>query len=159
MMAVLSDRCATRIASGTVIPVVGTLDDLRAAVRGSPPFDAALCNFAVLSLIQDLRPVFRVLSGMVRPDGTLVVSVQNPWFRGDVTTRAFWGALWNLTRHGVMRYDSAETGDVWRHLPVQVYRAARPEFRRLRGFTALASGCLGSFGTTGVFRLLIFKRA
>jgi SAM-dependent methyltransferase len=159
MMAVLSQRCAAPIASGTVRPVVGTLDDLCRTVRGVPPFDAAVCNFAVFSLIRDLQPVFRALGAMVRPGGTVIVSIQNPWSRRDVASGAFWSALWSFARHGVMRYDSVDTGDVWRHLPVQVSRAARPEFRRLHRSHALAGDCRRSFGATGVFRLLTFERA
>ena len=89
MIAVLRTRCAEQIAAGAVRTVVGTLDDLRAAVSRSEPFDAVLCNFAVLSLIRDLRPVFRFFGDVPRPGGRLVLSIQNSWFAGDVWSRAF----------------------------------------------------------------------
>jgi SAM-dependent methyltransferase len=158
MMAVLRARCAAQIEGGVVRTVVGTLADLRAAVGSSPQFDGILCNFGVLSLIRDLHPVFHVFAAVLRPGGTLIVSIQNPWFIGDLRTRAFWSALWALVRDGIMRYTSAETGDVWRHLPAQVRRAAGPEFKAVRQPARPGSDCRHSFGATGVFRLLVFER-
>jgi SAM-dependent methyltransferase len=159
MMAVLRTRCAAQIESGVVRSVVGTLDDLRAAIDPSERFDGVLCNFAVLSLIRDLHPVFRLLADVLRPGGRLIFSIQNPWFIGDVKTRVFWRALRGLLRTGVMRYTSAETGDMWRHLPAQVRRAARPDFRAVRLPHRPAPDCRRSFGATGMFRLLAFERA
>jgi SAM-dependent methyltransferase len=158
MMEVLTARCAARVNDGTIQPVVGTLDDLRRAVANSAPFDAALCNFAVLSLIRDLHPVLRFFGRVVRPGGKLILSLQNPWFIGDVKTRAFWQAWWTFARVGVLRYESAETGYTWRHLPVQVRRAARPEFREIGVPLKPSAHCHHSFGAIGVFRLLVFER-
>ena len=159
MMAVLQKRCSVQIAEGSVRAVVGTLDDLRAVIGNAATFDAVVCNFAVLSLIRDLRSVLRFFGSVVRPGGRLILSIQNPWFIGDIKTGAFWNALWGFARVGVMRYTSAETGDIWRHLPTQVRRAARPEFRRLALPAKAPAPCRHSFGATGVFQLLAFERA
>jgi SAM-dependent methyltransferase len=159
MIEVLTARCAACINDGSIRPIVGTLDDLRAAVATSVPFDAVLCNFAVLSLIQDLHPVLRFFGTVVRPGGRLILSLQNPWFIGDLKTRAFWHAWWTFARVGVLRYKSAETGFTWRHLPVQVRRAARPEFRTIGVPPRPRAQCRHSFGTIGVFRLMVFERA
>jgi ubiquinone/menaquinone biosynthesis C-methylase UbiE len=158
MMAVLRERCAAQIGGGSIQTVVGSLEDLRAAIGPAAVFDAVLSNFAVLSLIRDLHPVLRFFGTIVRPGGRLILSIQNPWFSGDMKTRAFWDALWTLTRRGVMRYRSAETGDMWRHLPTQVRRVARPEFRGIAVPAQPMSQCRGSFGVMGVFRLLAFER-
>lgn len=159
MMSVLSERCATAIASGTIHPVCGTLDDLRGSHAGLSPFDAVISNFAVLNLIRDLDPVIRHFASVVRQGGLLLLTVQNPWFLGDITTIGFWRAwLGFFTSHRLLRYESAATGETWRHLPTQVRRLARPEFRPVRVRSLRAAGCRHSFGAVGVFRLLAFER-
>jgi 2-polyprenyl-3-methyl-5-hydroxy-6-metoxy-1,4-benzoquinol methylase len=48
----------------------------RAAELGAP-FDAAVCNFALLG--EDVAPLLRALHGCLRPRGSLIVQTVHPW--------------------------------------------------------------------------------
>ena len=128
MVAVLRQRCAAQIAAGKVEPLAGALEEVREALRARAPFDAVVSNFAVFSSIPRLDPVFRLLGELVRPGGSLVVSIQNPWYPGDMRTKGFWRALLAAPVAGVIRYRSAELSHVYHYTPGQLRRAARPEF-------------------------------
>jgi SAM-dependent methyltransferase len=128
MLSVLRSRCAAQVAAGTIVPIGGTLDEVRQALAERGPFDGILCNFGVFSMIPRLRPVFRLFGELLRPGGIALVSVQNPWYPGDLRTRGFWTALLAMPITGVMRYRSAQLGCTFRHTPAQIRRAARPEF-------------------------------
>jgi SAM-dependent methyltransferase len=159
MLALLRTRCAAQIAAGTVSPLGGTFAEVREALAGTPPFDGAICNFAVLSMIPRLGPVFRFLGSVVRPGGRLLISIQNPWYPGDLRRRAFWRALLGFPVRGVLRFPSEETGYTSHWLPSQVRRAARPEFRPAPEPSPPLPCSRPSFGPLRVFRLIVLERA
>lgn len=158
MVAVLRERCAAQIAAGRIVALAGTLDQVQPRLAELAPFDAVVCNFAVLSLVAELRPVLRLFGGVVRPGGVVLASIQNPLYHGDLRTRAFWRALLRFPRDGALRFTSAEVGWTTRHLPAQLRRAARPEFRPLPPRVPLGRDCRRGFGRFGVFRLVALQR-
>jgi SAM-dependent methyltransferase len=158
MLAMLRERCAAQVGSGAVVPLGGTFDELEAALSGIPPFDGVVCNFAVFSMVARLAPVFRLFGRVVRPGGRVLISIQNPWYPGDVRSRAFLKALLGVPAHGVMRYRSADIGYTNRYLPLQLRRAARPEFRSAPAREPFPAECRRRFGLLGVFRLVVLER-
>jgi hypothetical protein len=128
MIGVLRRRCAAEIAASRVSALAGPLEAVRGALAARAPFDAVVSNFAVFSTIERLDQVFRLLGGLVRPGGALIVSIQNPWYPGDMRHAAFWRALLAAPLTGVIRYRSAELRHVHRYTRGQLRRAARPEF-------------------------------
>jgi SAM-dependent methyltransferase len=157
MIGVLRHRCAAQIAAGTVAPMAGTLEQVRSALAARAPFDAIVANFAVFSTISRLAPVFRLFGELVAPGGTVLISMQNPWYGPDMRTREFWRALLGAPFTGVMRYRSAELKHSFRYTPGQVRRAARPEFEPdPRPGPACGKA---RFGPASPFRLVALRRA
>jgi SAM-dependent methyltransferase len=158
MLSLLRTRCAAAIAAGSVVPLGGTFAELEHALAGKPPFDGVVCNFAVLSMVPRLDPVFRLFGRVTRPGGRVLISIQNPWYPGDLRSRAFWKALLGFPANGVLRFHGTETGYTNHYLPSQVRRAARPEFRR-RPDGDWPTCCRRSFGLLRTFRLIVLERA
>jgi hypothetical protein len=146
------------VAAGTVVPVVGALGEVRGRLAARAPFDGVLCNFAVLSMVPRLDPVFRLFGELVRSGGKVLISIQNPWYPGDLRTRGFWKALLSFPASGVLRYPSADIGFTTRYTPSQVRRAARPEFRGLPGRGPARECSRRSFGPRSLFRLVALER-
>jgi SAM-dependent methyltransferase len=159
MLAMLGRRCAAQVAAGTVVPVAGALDEARDRLAARAPFDGVLCNFAVLSMVPRLDPVFRLFGELVRPGGKVLISIQNPWYPGDLRTRGFWKALLAFPASGALRFPSADTGFTTHHTPSQVRRAARPEFRGLPDRGPARACARRSFGPRSPFRLVALERA
>jgi 2-polyprenyl-3-methyl-5-hydroxy-6-metoxy-1,4-benzoquinol methylase len=158
MIDVLRERCRTQIASGQVVPLAGTLHEVRPALLQMQRFDAVICNFAVFSLIPELEPVLRLFGEIVRPGGVVLISVQNPLYRGDLLRRAFWKALLSFPREGALRFPSTEVGQNTHHLPRSIRRSARPDFRPLSPLVPLRPECRRGFGRFGLFRLVALER-
>lgn len=158
MIAVLRERCAAQIAEGRIAALAGTLDQVQPRLAELAPFDGVICNFAVLSLVPEPRPVLRLFGRVVRPGGVVLASIQNPLYHGDLRTRAFWRALLRFPRHGALRFPSAEVGHTTRHLPAQIRRAARPEFKPLPPRVPPGGDCRRGFGRFGLFRLVALQR-
>jgi SAM-dependent methyltransferase len=157
VLEVLRSRCARHLASGAVTVLAGDLVALRTRLQALPPFDAVICNFAVLNLIEDLQPVFDLFAARLRPGGKVLITIQNPWALGDVLSRAFVKSLLSFPRHGVMRYPSADSGYTYRHLPLQLRRAAGRRFRSLP-WRPLDDTDRRHFGFRRVFRLVMLER-
>jgi SAM-dependent methyltransferase len=126
MVDVLGARCATEIAAGTVVPIVGDLHALVDALGRYAPIDAVAANFAALNHVADLEPVFAALAPHLRPGGVLVASLLNPLQRTDVRRRWWFKRMWiNLWRDTVV-----VRGDVvtYRHQVRTLRRMARRWF-------------------------------
>jgi SAM-dependent methyltransferase len=158
MIGMLRERCRTQIACGQVVPLAGTLDQVRSVLLQMQPFDAVICNFAVFSAIPDLEPVLRLFGQIARPGGVVLISVQNPLYRGDLLRRAFWKALLSFPREGALRFPSPEAGQNTHHLPRSIRRLARPDFRPLPPLVPFGPECRRGFGRVGLFTLVALER-
>lgn len=158
MLEVMRRRCPARLADGGIVPIAGELSAVSGEIARLGPYDGVVSNFAVFSMVPRLDPVFRLLGRIVKPGGRVLVSIQNPWCRVDLGRRRFWTALARLPVHGVMRYTSRETGHTNRYLPLQLRRAARPEFGPPTGDVPACDCCRRHFGPLGTFRLVELER-
>ena len=100
MLRVLRERCRTEIGQGLVHPLGGTLMDLEAAMRERGLLDGVICNFAVLNLVDDPKPILRLLGRVVRAHGTLILSLLNPWYSENSNTALSGGACRALGARG-----------------------------------------------------------
>jgi SAM-dependent methyltransferase len=123
MLEVLRARCAAEIADGRVVPVAGALRELEATLEGLPPVSAVAANFAVLNHFEDLAPLFRLLRRYLAPNGAVIASLLNPWYRGDWSHRWWWGALLR----------SLETGRITARAEVTTHRHFIRSVRRMAG--------------------------
>jgi ubiquinone/menaquinone biosynthesis C-methylase UbiE len=157
MLEVLKRRCAAQVAAGTIVPISGTPDEAREALAAGAPYDAIVCNFAVFSVIPRLDETLRLFGRLVRPGGTVLICVQNPWWPQEMRTRSFWRALLMMPWLGVIRYSSSQSGYTFRHTPGQIRRAARPEFVPDRG--PVPDCCGTHFGPRSGMRLVALCRS
>jgi SAM-dependent methyltransferase len=157
MLEALRRRCAALVAAGSVVPVAGPLDEARPALTAGAPYDAVICNFAVFSVVPRLDELFRLLGAWVRPGGSALICIQNPWAPEDLRKRSFWRALLSMPVRGVIRYPSGLSGYSFRHTPGQVRRAARPEFVAHR--SPEPDCCRVHFGRGSAMRLIALCRS
>jgi SAM-dependent methyltransferase len=94
MVDVLRSRCSDAIANSRILPVVGSMDDLGAALRSMGQVDAVAANFAVLNHFAQLEPAFAFIASHLRPDGVLVASLLNPLYRTDMRRRWWLKRVW-----------------------------------------------------------------
>jgi SAM-dependent methyltransferase len=124
MTDILRARCEQEIEHGQIVPIAGSIVDLEGALQDCPPLSAIGANFAVLNHIEDLAPLFRLLGSHLRPGGSLVASLLNPWYRGDVRQRWWWRALPRSVWTGAITVRGEVT--THRHFVRSIRRAARP---------------------------------
>jgi SAM-dependent methyltransferase len=156
MMRLLTRRCAGQIASGLVTPVAGRLDEARSALITRAPFDAVICNFAVLSTVADLDGLFRLFGQLTRSGSRILISIQNPWYPAAMRRPSFWRALLTMPVTGIMSNPSLEQGRTYRFTSAQVRRAARPEFVADQSLATRA--CRVHFGWQSRFALVALIR-
>jgi SAM-dependent methyltransferase len=125
MLNVLRLRCATEIAKGRVVPIAGGLRELEATLTRLLPVSAVAANFAVLNHFEDLTPLFRLLRRYLTPDGAVVASLLNPWYRGDWRSGWWWRALPRSLRTGTITARTEVT--THRHFVRTVRRMAGPQ--------------------------------
>lgn len=128
MLEVLRQRCAVRIAEGSVVAVGGPLEEASAILSDLAPFDAVISNFAVFSTIADLGPVFELLASLLRKGGLLLILIQNPWDLAHLTTPTFWKSLLKSHFKDTLRYESAELGTIYHRTAGQIVREASRDF-------------------------------
>jgi SAM-dependent methyltransferase len=126
MLDVLRVRCATEIADGRVLPIAGGLRELETTLKRLPPVSAVAANFAVLNHFDDLAPLFCLLRRYLAPDGAVVASLLNPWYRGDWRRRWWWRALPRSLWTGTITARAEVT--THRHFVGTVRRMAEPQF-------------------------------
>ncbi|MFI5257135.1 MAG: hypothetical protein ACHQRK_07735, partial [Gemmatimonadales bacterium] len=126
------------------------------------PMNAISANFAVLNHVDDLGPLFDLFCSRLMPAGSVVVSLLNPWYRGDMRERWWWKGLarspWTgaITAHGEVT--------THRHFARTVRRLARPgltvvELARCDATGWMPRGRMGALDTTAdVFFYMILRR-
>jgi SAM-dependent methyltransferase len=123
-------HCAAEIAAGSVRLDTRTYPDFLRFRAGTndAAVDLIVANFAPLNLVADLPPLFAKFSAMLKPQGKLLVSVLNPFFRGLLKSRRWWAQLPRLLWQG--RYTTRLHGSipVTRWLPGRLARQAAPLF-------------------------------
>jgi SAM-dependent methyltransferase len=103
MVDVLRSRCATEIAAGSIVPVIGGQRVLDDALSRLAPVDVVTANFAALNHVADLESVLAALAPRLRSGGVLVASLLNPLQRTDVRRRWWFKRVWiNLWRDTVV---------------------------------------------------------
>jgi SAM-dependent methyltransferase len=108
----------TRLARGdyTEFLTRHTEDDGRA--------DLVTSNFAPLSLIGDLTKLFARFHALTSPDGKVLASVLNPYFRGDLKYRWWWRNAASLWLSGHYSVPGAQAPIVRRRLADFAARSA-----------------------------------
>lgn len=136
------ENCRAHIASGSVTVLAqhhpGALPAKLAAVTA---------NFAVTSLIPDLRTQFAEWAALLAANGLVFLSVQNLWYWRDVEQRWWWRGLPQSLIGGELRLRGNDT-DLYRRRIAAITRAAQPHFELLR----VAGPSLGKF------RFLVYRR-
>jgi SAM-dependent methyltransferase len=162
MVDVLRARCAAEIADGRITPIAGSTWDLAAALERCPPMSAISANFAVLNHVDHLGPLFDLFCFHLLPQGSVVASLLNPWYRGDMRRRWWWTGLarspWTgaITAHGEVT--------THRHFARTVRRLGRPglalaELARCGATGWVPFGRMGALGTTAdVFYYMTLRR-
>lgn len=117
-------RCAAHLQSARVT----LLDSFRPETLPAKPV-AITANFAVTSLIRDLRAQFEVWAQCLDEGGRLLISVQNPWYYRDLRERWFWRGFPQLVWRGEFRVPGSH---LFRRRIGAVSAAAAPFFRSER---------------------------
>jgi SAM-dependent methyltransferase len=126
MLEQLRARCAEEVSRGVVVPVLGDLAVLDAALRAVPPIDVVAANFAALNHVPDLAPVLETLAEHLRPTGVVVASLLNPLQRTVSRRRWLLERMWlDLWRDTVVNRGETVT---YRHQVRTVRRMARRWF-------------------------------
>jgi SAM-dependent methyltransferase len=124
-------HCAAEVAAGTVRLNVGAYRDFLASrqLSGGHDIDLVVANFAPLNLVDDLPPLFAKFDTMLNAGGRLLVSVLNPFYRGQLASRRGWTRLPQLLWNG--SYTTLLHGmiPVRRWLPGRLARQAEPFFQ------------------------------
>jgi SAM-dependent methyltransferase len=162
MLKVLRSRCVDAIARGAVIPIVpGDFKSLESTLKRIAPLGAIAANFAVLNHVEDLAPLLASLSTYLAADGSLVASVLNPWYRGDMRRRWWWRGLLGSLRTGAITV----RGDVttYRHFMRTILRRLPPTLGLVdvgrsdaTGWKSLGSTTPG-FASTEQFQFLVLR--
>ena len=95
--------------------------------RPETPVDAVVSNFAVLSHIDELSPLFETFGRQVAPKGCIVVSVLNPLFWKDMIHGWWWKSAWHSWGTGRICVRGGEV-TTYRHYPATIIKAASPWF-------------------------------
>jgi SAM-dependent methyltransferase len=102
---------------------VGAPEDLAALFPGES-FDLIYCYFGALNTVPDLRRAAEALSGVLAPQGTLVLTFVNRWFLFDI--------IWNLLRLRPRRALARVTGSWAGYSPDRPLASAARSAREVR---------------------------
>ncbi len=152
MVDVLRARCINEIAAGRITPAVGPLAAMETALQGSPPVAAISANFAVLSHVRELKPLLQRLASHVKPEGALVASVLNPFYRQDMRHAWWWRSALRSVRTGAIELKGKVTS--YRHFVSAIREAAEPHFALVEVRAASRSALLGAFDSNFLFVVL-----
>jgi SAM-dependent methyltransferase len=128
MLGHLRIHCAPEIAAGTVREIL------------MPPqgmLDAVTANFAVLNLVNDRPGLFRTLHRSMKPGGTILLSLINPYFLGDAKYPWWRANLGRLIGRGVYSVPGP-AGSVDRITPRRLVAEAQPGYRLVRTVPGVA---------------------
>ena len=112
--------------------------DLRTLERefGRGGLDGAYSSFGPLNGEPDLAPVASALAALIRPGGSLVVSVMNRFYPLETVWYLLHGEFhnafrrWSGSAHARVSFELDATVTTWYHTPGGFERAFRPHFRR-----------------------------
>lgn len=127
-------RCEDHVRNGRVM-ILSTYGP-----KLSPPNPAAItANFGVTSLIADLEWLFRDWAQYLDVGGVLLLSIQNPWFLGDMQERWWWRGLPQLLARGEFHVHGSQ---VYRRRRSFLSKVAAPHFEeKSRTFSPFSKFC------------------
>jgi SAM-dependent methyltransferase len=122
MVAQLERRCATEIASGTVVPVSMPYSDFLNGVARWQKSDAIVADFAVLNSIRDLPILFEMFDAHLVSGGRIIISLLNPVHWSKMRNPIWWK---NCFLTGWRNPISVDPFPAYLHPTHRVLRAAR----------------------------------
>jgi len=133
-----SSHCRDLIDVGRVRLEQGTYPEFlaRGAVDGCRRADIVTSNFAPLSLVGDLKTLFAKFHALTGPEGKVLASVLNPYFRGDLKYGWWWRNTLRLWRNGHYCVPGAQAPIVRRRLAEFASQSA-PYFKLQRVYRGL----------------------
>ena len=113
-----SSYCRDLIEAGRVRLERGAYAEFlgRAVSEESRPADIVTSNFAPLSLVGDLNALFAKFHALTGPEGKVLASVLNPYFRGDLKYGWWWRNAARLWLNGHYSVPGAQAPIVRRRL-------------------------------------------
>lgn len=152
MVEVFRERCKNEIESGRITLTVGPLDAMQRALEESGQVAAISANFAVLNHVRELKPVLQRLASHLLPEGALVASVLNPFYRRDMLRAWWWRSALRSPWTGVIQQDGKVTS--YRHFVGVIRKAAEPGFVLEEVRAARAGALLGALDSSFLFVIL-----
>jgi len=156
-------RCREGIERGKVVLHDCSYEEFLES-RDIGPVDLVTANFAPLSMIDRLRPLFERLHALTRPHARLVLSVLNPWSLHDLRYRWWWRHRLAYLRAGEFCVPGPGY-HIHRRSVAVLQRAASPAFRLVqvqRGLpltrVAALPGLRALARMSGGFIFLVFER-
>lgn len=169
-----AQQCRDLIESGRLKLQYGDYGQYLAAGMepGARRVQIVTSNFAPLSLIENLAPLFAKFHALSDSQGMVLASVLNPYFRGDLRYVWWWRNLAKLQRLGQYGVAGAQALIVRRRLSVfaqqcspyfrleRVYRGSPPRTQAERDGIDLVQGarCAWRHLTDSRFIFLLFRR-
>jgi ubiquinone/menaquinone biosynthesis C-methylase UbiE len=129
MLAELEKKCRAEIANGQVTTYHADYEGLLQLPLTEKPL-AVVCNFAVLSLIPDLKPTFAAFANYVSSEGYVVVSMLNPMFWRAFRDLWWWKAVFQSIGKGRVRVQGVQH-DTYRYFVGTMDAAAAPHFKKI----------------------------
>jgi SAM-dependent methyltransferase len=134
MAAYAAGHCQDLIAAGKVVLDRGSYADfLAGALTAERRVALITANFAPLSLIGELGPLFARLHALTSPDGQLLASVLSPCFVGDLRYRWWWTHVGRLLREGAFAVPGAH-GSIIRRTVSEYARRCAPYFELIETY-------------------------
>jgi len=128
MCAYVRDTCARDIEAQRLRLVECSYPEfLDASSALFPPVELITANFAPLNLVPAPAALFRRFAAMLEPAGRVLVSILNPWHRGDLQYAWWWRGLPQLLRQGRYSVPGAQS-PITRWLPGRLAREAGAGF-------------------------------
>jgi SAM-dependent methyltransferase len=168
MCTTFARQCDREIAAGRVHLCQGRYRDFIdlqvPLLRHQYAIDVVTANFAPLSLIDEPHELFATLHALTGSNATLVASVLNPWFVGDMRYVWWWANRVAYWRRGHFRVAGAGN-NIFRRSLRNLASLAAPHFtleRVLRGLPGKAGVPRGSSGSltlaTSRYLFLVFAK-
>jgi ubiquinone/menaquinone biosynthesis C-methylase UbiE len=142
----LRDRCAASVASGRVLPVSGSLENLYAALPGFGDLRAVVANFGVVNHLSDLGQFADLVTVRLPGVQTIILGVQNPFYFHDLRSGWWWRGLRRGWKTGAIFCDASAV-PTRRYFARTLAAALAPAFRQRAA------------ETWGPMRLLAFARS
>src|SRR2546425_8562181 len=128
MIEQLRRKCKDPIAEQRVVAWTADYQEFLVTLGRHAPSEAVVSNFAVLDLIEDLRPLLAAFATHLAPGGHLIVSVLNPLFWKDLPRCWWWDAYLRSFGKDCLHVQGVDM-DTYRRFAWSIKRAAEPYFR------------------------------